>query len=72
VLSDEDIWLLKAIAIAKAGSLGALSDERAVYTLAKEYANGAIEDVYLAVFGGIAGESYRRMAQDVVDEYDRL
>jgi len=71
-LSDEELWLLSAIAIAESESLEILGDSRQVYSVAEEYAGGAIESVYLEVFGGKPGEPYKRMAQDVWEEFQKL
>lgn len=70
--SDEEKWLLKAIAIADSGSLQILSREREIYAIAEEYANAAIESIFLEVFGGKPGEPYKRMAQDVWEEFQQL
>ncbi len=70
--SEEDIWLLKSIAIADEGSLEILKDEKEQYRIAERYANGAFETIYLEVLGGKPGEPYKRMMQDVHDEFERL
>jgi dnd system-associated protein 4 len=70
--TDEDIWLIKGIAIAETGSLEILSNEREIYRIAEEYANGALESIYLEVFGGKPGEPYKRMAQDIWEEFQHL
>ncbi|MBD3322373.1 MAG: hypothetical protein GF350_14830 [Chitinivibrionales bacterium] len=70
--SDEELWILKAIAITETGSLQVLSNEKEVYRVVEEYANGAIESIYLEVFGGKPGEPYKRMAQDVREEFQKL
>ena len=71
--SDEEIWILKAIAIAKSEeALQILGKEKEIYKILEEYANGAIGSVYLEVFGGKPGEPYKRMAQDVWEEFQKL
>ena len=43
-----------------------------MYNISEEYANGALETIYLEVFGGKPGEPYRRMMQDVLEEFARM
>lgn len=70
--SEEEKWLVKAIAVKETGSLEILSDEKRVYEIAEEYANGALDMIYAEVFGGKPGEPYKRMMQDLWDEFERL
>lgn len=71
-MRDEDLWLLKAVAIAEVGSLDILRNPKEAYKLTEEYANGAIGTLYLEVFGGKPGEPYKRMMRDVLEEFERL
>jgi len=70
VFSQQELWLLKAIALTETKSLQILGDEKAMYAISEEYANGALEPIYLEVFGGKAGEPYKRMMQDVFEQFD--
>lgn len=70
VLSEQEKWLLKAIALAETKSLQTLNDENAMYAISEEYANGALEPIYLEVFGGKVGKPYKRMMQEVFDEFE--
>ena len=72
VFSKEELWLLKAIAITESKSLHILNNEKAMYQISEEYANGVLETINLEVFGGKPGEPYRRMMQDVLDEFARM
>lgn len=69
-LNEDDIWILKAIAIAEHKSLDILGDPKETYHIAEKYANGALESIYLEVFGK-AGEPYKRMSVDMLDEFER-
>lgn len=71
-IRPEDLWLLRAIAIADAGSLDILREPKQAYTIVEEYANGALESIYLEVFGGRPGEPYKRMVQDVLEEFEQF
>lgn len=64
----EDEWLIKSIAIATKKTLDILSDEKEIYRLAEHYANGALEAIYLEIFGGRPGEPYKRMTQEILEE----
>jgi dnd system-associated protein 4 len=66
--SDEEKWLIKAVAVDEKSSLEVLSNEKQVYEIAEEYANGALEIIYSEVFGGKPGEPYKRMMQDLWEE----
>ena len=72
VFSEEELWLIKSIAVSEVGSLEILSDEKSVYETAEKYANGAIESIYAEVFGGKPGEPYKRMMQDVWEESEQF
>lgn len=67
----EDEWLVKSIAVAEKRTLDVLSDEKEIYRLAEEYANGALETLYLEIFGGKPGEPYKRMSQEILEDLDR-
>lgn len=68
----EDEWIIKSIAIAAKKTLDILSDEKEIYRLAEHYANGAIETIYLEIFGGKPGEPYKRMSQEILEELAQL
>lgn len=70
--SEEEKWVVKAIAVDEMGKLEVLSDKRKVYEIAEQYANGALDAIYTEVLGGKPGEPYKRMVQDVWDEFERL
>ena len=70
VFNEEEQWLIKSVAVSEAGSLEVLSDEKSVYETAEKYANGALETIYAEVFGGKPGEPYKRMLQDLWDEFE--
>lgn len=69
--SEEDKWLIKAIAIYKADSLEILSDEKQVYEIAEQYANGAIKSIYAEILGGKPGDPCKRMVQEILEEYKK-
>ncbi len=69
--SEEDKWLIKALAIYETDSLEILSDEKQVYEIAERYANGAIDDIYKEILGGKPGDPYKRMVQDILKEYQK-
>ena len=69
-LNDEEKWLLRAIALAETNALPILNNEKEMYTISEEYANGALDTIYLEVFGGKAGNPYKRMMQDAFDEFE--
>lgn len=49
-LTDEQEWIIKAVAIEEAGTVEVLRDERQVYQIAQEYANGGIEELHRRAF----------------------
>ncbi len=69
-LNDEEKWLLKAMALADTNSLHVLNNDKEMYLISEEYANGALDTIYLEVFGGKAGKPYKRMMQEVFDEFE--
>ncbi|MGB0386520.1 MAG: hypothetical protein ACPGWR_17060 [Ardenticatenaceae bacterium] len=71
-LSQQEIWLLKSIAIADSNSLDILNTPKQMYQIAEEYANGALNAIYLEVFGGKPKEPYRRMMDDVLSEFEMI
>lgn len=50
-LSDEQLWILKSVAVKESRDPNVLRDERQVYTIAQEYANSGIEKLHGKVFG---------------------
>lgn len=72
VFSDEEKWLIRAVAIEKTGKLETLSDEKRVYEVAEKYANGALDTIHAEILGGKPGEPYKRMVQDVLEEYQKV
>lgn len=70
--SEDEVWILKSTAIAEKQSLEILNDEKQLYQIVEEYANGAIEEIYLEIFGGKPGEPNKRMTNDILKEIDRL
>jgi len=70
--TPEDEWIIKSIAVAEKKTLDILGDGKEIYRLAEEYANGALDAIYLEIFGGKPGEPYKRMSQEVLEELGRL
>lgn len=50
-LSDEQEWIIKAVAVREERTTRVLKDERLVYRIAQEYANTGIEKLHNRVFG---------------------
>jgi hypothetical protein len=50
-LSDEQEWVIKAVAVREERTTEVLKDERLVYRIAQEYANTGIEKLHKRVFG---------------------
>jgi len=67
---EENLWLLLSIAIASAGSLSVLGEER-LFKISEEYANAAIGVIYRSAFGGEPGDPYIRLAREVYDDWER-
>ena len=49
-LTDEQEWIIKSVAIEEAGTAEILRDERQIYQIAQEYANGGIEELHRRAF----------------------
>ena len=64
-LTEEEVWLIKAVAIADAGRLEILSDEKEVYRIAEEYANGGIGLLHLEICEGAAGDYDKRLEEQL-------
>ena len=62
--SEEQEWLIKAVAIAETGTLDALNDPRQMLKIAEEYANGGIDILYDRVYTG-AGEYAKRLEEEL-------
>jgi len=65
--SEEELWIMRSFAIAESNSIKILEDESNIFELAELYANGAIEEIYLEVFGGKPGEPYKRILQKLME-----
>jgi hypothetical protein len=50
-LTDEQEWVLKAVAVKHENDIGVLRDEKKVYQIAQKYANGSIDKLHSRVFG---------------------
>lgn len=49
-LTDEQEWVIKSIAVKETGTPEVLRDEKQVYRIAQEYANGGIEELHRRAF----------------------
>jgi hypothetical protein len=50
-LSDEQMWVIKSVAVKETRDIHVLRDNRLVYTIVQEYANSGIEKLHGKVFG---------------------
>lgn len=66
-LSEEERWLLKAIAISEKKDLNLLSgdNQREIFKIAEEYANGGIKLLYQETMGGNFGEFIKRLENEL-------
>ena len=66
-LSDQDLWILRALAIDEANELNVLQDGKTLYVPAEEYANGAVKEIYRAILAGRSGDPLKRMTSEVLE-----
>ncbi|RLM49670.1 hypothetical protein [Halorubrum sp. Atlit-28R] len=68
-LREEQEGVIEAIAVREERSLDVLRDERFVYEIAEEYANGGIEKLHGRVFGP-EDDALSELTMEVVEEYE--
>jgi len=68
-LSDEQEWVIKAVAVREERTTEVLKDERLVYRIAQEYANTGIEKLHNRVFGP-EDDPLSELTSEVVNLYE--
>ncbi len=63
----DQLWLIKSIAISKTNYIGILLDEKDIYKIAEEYANGGIVLLYDMVLGDHPGDSDKLLEAQIRD-----
>lgn len=63
----DQLWLIKSIAISKTNYLGVLLNEKDIYEIAEEYANGGIVLLYNMVLGDHPGDSDKLLEAQIRD-----
>ena len=67
VLSSNEEWLIKSIAIAEKGDLDVLLNDKEVLKIAEEYANSGILVLYDIIFGGAPGDPLKRIEAEAME-----
>lgn len=65
-LTDEEMSIIKAIAVAEAGDLNVLLDKKKVFSIAEEYATGGIKILKDKVFSGEYGTYAKRLESELI------
>jgi len=63
-LSEDQEWLIKALAISETGGVDILNQPRQIIKIAEEYANGGIDILYDRIYRG-AGEYAKRLEEEL-------
>lgn len=63
-LKEDQKWIIKSIAVKDAGTADVLRDEKEVYRIAQEYANGGIKELHGKVFA--PGDALSELSTDVI------
>ncbi|TRZ49256.1 MAG: hypothetical protein D4S01_08990, partial [Dehalococcoidia bacterium] len=71
-LTDEDLTIIKSIAIAETGNLKILLDKKKVFAIAEEYATGGISLLFQNVFGEEYGSYTKKLESKLLHEYNAL
>jgi dnd system-associated protein 4 len=64
-LSEDDQWIIKSIAVKEERTTEVLKDEKQVFKIAQEYANGGIDELHGKVFG--PGDALVELSDEVID-----
>jgi len=70
--TEDDISIIKSIAVAKEKSLDVLLDKNKVFSIAEEYANSGIKLLKDDVFSGDYGDYLIRLEEKLVSEYEKI
>lgn len=71
-LKERDKSIMKAIAVAKDGSLDVLLDKRKVYSIAEQYAAGGIKLLKDKIFSGGYGSFSKKLESELIDEFKKI
>jgi len=71
-LNDEEISVIKAIAVIEEGNLDVLLDKRKVYSIAEEYAACGIKLLKNKVFDGGYGSFIKKFESELIDEFKKF
>lgn len=63
-LSEDGRWIIKSIAVREERTTNVLRDTKHVYEIAKEYANGGIDELHGKVFG--PGDALVELSDEVI------
>jgi len=67
-LTGDQVWILKSIAVKEIESPEVLRDGAEVYEIAREYANGGIDQLYTRYTG--PGDMFSSLSTDVISKAD--
>lgn len=71
-LNDDEISLIKAIAINEENDLNILLDEEKVYSIAEKYASGGIKYLKEMVLGKEGGSFFKKFENFLVEKFNKL
>jgi hypothetical protein len=71
-LTQEDLTLIKSIAIAEEGDLKVLLDKQKVFSIAEQYATGGITLLKAKVFSGEYGSYAKKLESELLRAYETL
>jgi hypothetical protein len=71
-LRDEELALIRAIAIAEENNLNVLLDEQKVFSIAEEYAAGGIQQLKLKVFGEGYGSYTKKLESELLHALENV
>ena len=71
-LNDNEISLIKAIAISEEDDLNILLDEQRIYSIAEKYASGGIKYLKEMALGKENGSFLKKIESYLVDKFDKL
>lgn len=71
LFKGDDPWLIKSIAVSKTKEIETLLDVKKIVSIAEEYANGGIGDLYDMLLGPEPGDAYKKLdayARDIANQ----
>ena len=71
-LQDEDLSLIKAIAVKEDGNLDVLLDREKVFRIADEYANCGIKLLNNSILGKEYGSYFKKLEAELIDKFNEV